>query len=220
MKETTKLNQLTNEALAELFLSMAMKEENLQEAEKAFAKFYNLYKNYLYTVAKKVCKNWTMYGDDLIQDVHQNTFLTVYENAENFIQIEDVPFERQERHLKAWLGTIAKNEMLQLLREQKENKEKTTYLPDLSYFDDKEIESTLPISENVLLVEKALNSLTERDRDILITYLMFEDGNKKLPSEEIQRLADIWDVHPDNMRQIKKRSIEKVKKYIETYKQK
>ena len=220
MKETTKLNQLTNEALAELFLLMAMKEDNRQEAEEAFSKFYNLYKDYLYTVVKKVCKYWQMYGDDLIQDVHQNTFLAVYENAESFIQIENVPFERQERHLKAWLGTIAKNEMLQLLRKQKEDKEKTTYLPDLSYFDDKEIENVLLMSENMLLVEKALNSLNERDRDILITYLMFEDGNKKLPSEEIQRLSDLWDVLPDNMRQIKKRSIEKVKKYIETYKQK
>jgi RNA polymerase sigma factor (sigma-70 family) len=220
MKESTKLNQLTNEALAELFLLMAMKEDNRQDAEKAFSKFYNLYKDYLYTVIKKVCKSWQMYGDDLIQDVHQNTFLTVYENAENFIQIENIPFERQERHLKAWLGKIAKNEMFQLLRKQREDNEKTTYLPDLSYFDDKEIEKFLPMSENMLLVEKALNSLNERDRDILITYLMFEDGNKKLPSEEIQRLADLWDVLPDNLRQIKKRSIEKIKKYIETYKQK
>jgi predicted P-loop ATPase len=47
---------------------------------------------------------------------------------------------------------------------------------------------------------------------------MFEDGNKQLPKPEIQRLAEIWDVLPDNMRQIKKRSIAKVKQFIETTK--
>jgi RNA polymerase sigma factor (sigma-70 family) len=218
MIETDKLKPLTNEALAELFLLMAMKEDNLQEAEKAFSEFYTRYKDYLYTVAKKVCKSWEMYGEELIQEVHQNTFLAVYEKAESFIKIEEIPFERQEVRLKAWLGTIAKNEMLQLLRERKEDKGKTTYLPDLSYFNNKENEDTLPKSENILLVEKALSSLKERDRDILFTYLMFEDGNKKLPRDEIQRLADLWDVLPDNMRQIKKRSLDKVKQLIETYK--
>jgi len=48
--------------------------------------------------------------------------------------------------------------------------------------------------------------------------MMFEDGNKKLPSEQIQILSDLWKVHPDNLRQIKKRSLAKVKSYIESIK--
>lgn len=220
MAKTITLKPLTNEDLAELFLSMAMKEDDRQEAEKAFAVFYNLYKNYLYTVVRNACKPWTMYGEELIQAVHENTFLTVFEKAEDFMLIEDIPFERQEKRMKSWLGKIAHREMLQLLRQFKKDKEKIEYHDDLTFLENSDEEIKPQKSKDFLLAGKALNTLSERDRNIFVTYLMFEDDNKKLPSSEIQRLAEMWDVLPDNMRQIKKRSLEKMKKYIETYKSK
>jgi RNA polymerase sigma factor (sigma-70 family) len=220
MAKTITLMPLTNEALADLFLSMALKEDNRPDAEKAFAEFYNRYKNYLYTVIRNACKSWEMYGDELIQAVHQNTFLTVFEKSEDFLLIEDIPFERQEKRMKSWLGKIAHREMLQLLRQFKKDKEKIEYHDDLIFLDNSDEEIKPQKSEEFLLAEKALQTLSERDRNILVTYLMFEDGSKKLPSDEIQRLADMWDVLPDNMRQIKKRSLAKAKKYMETYKSK
>lgn len=220
MAKTITLKPLTKVALAELFLSMAMKEDDQQGAEKAFAKFYNRYKNYLYTVVLNACKAWEMYGDDLVQSVHQNTFLTVYEKAESFLQIEEVPIEQQEKRMKSWLATIAKNEMYQLLRGLRDEKENMDYQDDITLFESSDEEHEVQKSEDFLLVERALDSLSEKNRNILVTYLMFEDGNKKLPSEEIQRLSAIWEVLPDSLRQIKKRSLEKVKKYIETYKNK
>ncbi len=220
MAKTITLKPLTNEALADLFLSMALKEDNRQEAEKAFAEFYNRYKSYLYTVVRNACKSWVIYGDELIEEVHRNTFLTVYEKAESFLLIEDAPFERQEKRMKSWLGKIAQREMFKLIRELKEDKEKIEYHNDLTFLENSDEEIKPKKSEDFLLAEKALQTLSERDRNILVTYRMNEDGNKNLPSNEIQKLADIWDVLPDNMRQIKKRSFAKVKKYIETYKSK
>ncbi len=220
MAKTITLKPLTNEALADLFLSMALKEDNRQGADKAFTEFYNRYKNYLYTVVLNACKSWVMYGDELIQAVHQNTFLTVFEKSENFLLIEEIPFERQEKRMKSWLGKIAKTEMFKLLRELKEEKEKIEYYDDLTSLENSDEEIKTQKSENFLLAEKALNSLSERDRNILVTYLMFEGDNKKLPSDEIKRLADMWNVLPDNMRQIKERSLEKAKIYIETNKSK
>ena len=220
MAKTITLKPLTNEALADLFLSMALKEGDRQEAEKAFAEFYNRYKNYLYTVVRNACKSWIMYGDELIEEVHRNTFLTVYEKAESFLLIEDAPFERQEKRMKSWLGKIAQTEMFKLLRLLKDEKEKIEYYDDLTFLENSDEEIKPQKSEDFLLAEKALKTLSERDRNILVTYLMFEDGNKKLPSNEIQRLAEMWDVLPDNMRQIKKRSMTKAQKYIETYKSK
>lgn len=41
MAKTITLQPLTSEALADLFLAMAMKEEDRQNAEKAFTEFYN-----------------------------------------------------------------------------------------------------------------------------------------------------------------------------------
>jgi RNA polymerase sigma factor (sigma-70 family) len=220
MAKTIKFKPATNEALADLFLSMAMKDDDRQEAERAFTEFYDCYKNYLFTVVKNVCQSWETYGDELIQAVHENTFLTVYEKAESFMIIEDLPFERQELRMKAWLGKIAYREMLLLLRKFKDEKERIDYHDDLSFLEQREEADNSQVNEEILLVEKALRTLSDRDRHILITYMMFEDGNKQLPKPEIQRLAEIWDVLPDNMRQIKKRSIAKIKQYIETSKNK
>jgi RNA polymerase sigma factor (sigma-70 family) len=199
---------------------MAMKEDNRQDAEKAFSEFYNRYKNYLYTVARKACKSWEKYGEDLVQSVHENTFLKVFERAESFLFIDDFPIERQEKRLKSWLGSIAHREMFLLLRQFKEEKEKIEYHNDLSFLEDSEEDIIPEKSETFLLAEKALNSLSERDRNILVTYLLFQVDNKNLPSNEIERLAEMWGVLPDNLRQIKKRSLAKVKEYIETYKRK
>jgi len=110
--------------------------------------------------------------------------------------------------------------MYKLLRELKDEKEKIDYHDDLTFLENSDEEIKPQKSEEFLLAERALQTLSERDRNILVTYLMFEDGSKKLPSNEIQRLADMWDVLPDNMRQIKKRSLAKAEKYIETYKSK
>lgn len=220
MAKTITLQPLTNEVLAELFLSMAMKEDNRSEADRAFSVFYSRYKNYLYTIVKNVCRSWEMYGDELIEAVFENTFLTVYAKAESFMVIEDIPFERQEKRMKSWLGKIAKNEMLQLLRQFKIDKDMIEYTDDLTSFLNIEEETEHQATSDYLLAEKALQTLGERDRNILTTYLMFEDGNRNLPSIEIQRLSDMWNTHPDNMRQIKKRSLAKVEMYIKTNKNK
>lgn len=220
MAKTITLQPLTNEALADLFLAMAMKEEDRQNAEKAFTEFYNRYKSFLFTVIKKACKSWEMYGDELIETVFENTFLTVFDKAETFLKLDDIPFERQEKRMKAWLSQIAKNEMLQLLRQYRIDKDKVEFTDDLSFVERMEDETEEIISDDILLAEKALQTLNERDRNILVTYLMYEDGNKKLPSSEIQKLADIWGVLPDNMRQIKKRSLAKLEIFIKTHKNK
>jgi RNA polymerase sigma factor (sigma-70 family) len=220
MAKTITLQPLTNEALADLFLAMAMKEEDRQNAEKAFTEFYNRYKSFLFTVIKKACKSWEMYGDELIETVFENTFLTVFDKAETFLKLDDIPFERQEKRMKAWLSQIAKNEMLQLLRQYRIDKDKVEFTDDLSLVERMEDETEENISDDILLAEKALQTLNERDRNILVTYLMYEDGNKKLPSSEIQKLADMWGVLPDNMRQIKKRSLAKLEIFIKTHKNK
>jgi DNA-directed RNA polymerase specialized sigma24 family protein len=136
------------------------------------------------------------------------------------MMIENIAFERQEMRMKSWLGKIAHKEMLLLLRQFKDEKEKIEYHNDLTFLENPDEEVNPQTAEEILLAEKALRTLSERDRNILVTYLMFEEGNKQLPRTEIQRLADMWDVLPDNMRQIKKRSLAKVKQYIETYKNK
>jgi len=44
--------------------------------------------------------------------------------------------------------------------------------------------------------------------------MRFQDGKKKLPPEELERLATLYDTTSDNLRQIKSRALKKVKDFI------
>lgn len=206
--------QLTKDVLADLFLRMSMKDEK-KEAEKAFIEFYHRYKNYIYTVIRKACESWKQYGKDLIQSTFSNVLLIVYKKADSFIMIENVEISRQELRLKAWLGKIIQIEILKLLKLERTNDEMIEFTDKLLEYDDKvEKKSNIPISYNMSRLEDALATLSEREKDILMTYFAYSEGNKKLPREELQRLAKRWDILPDNMRQIKRRSLKKIEKIL------
>ncbi len=65
----------------------------------------------------------------------------------------------------------------------------------------------------------ALDSLGDRDREILSTlYLYFEEG-KKTPSSVLDTICEIHGTTKDNIRQIKKRSEEKIVAYFSKYTQ-
>ncbi|TAJ13756.1 sigma-70 family RNA polymerase sigma factor [Marinilabiliaceae bacterium JC017] len=204
-------------SLSDLFLAMAMKDDDRKAAEEAFAIIYGHYKNFLYTVIKKACSAWSMYGEELEKSVFQNTFTTIFLKADQFFELDELPPDKQVKRLKAWISKIACNEMQMLLRQLREEKEKMVCSDNLSFIGDTPTSDKAPDSTKIKLIKKALESLSEKDRDVLITYISYQDGNKKLPSAEIQRLSKIWKVHPDSLRQIRKRALDKVKKFVETY---
>ena len=63
-------------------------------------------------------------------------------------------------------------------------------------------------------LQQALESLTEREQEVLLTYIMYEDGNKQLPPEMRQHLLDKYSTTQQNMQQIKSRSLKKIKDHI------
>lgn len=220
MRELQTVAEMQKEPIENLFLLMAMKDEDATSAELAFNEFYRRYKDYLYTVCKKACSSWSVYGSDLHEAVFQHTILKVYERAETFIEVETLPDDKaKERRTKAWLGKIASNELEQILRKSDKNIDFTDNLPEVSLTDSENKDDSIETIEHILL-NRALASLKERERDILITYMRYDDGNKKLPPEEIDRLCEHWQVLQDNLRQIKSRAMKKVKEYINKYQNK
>jgi len=204
-------------SLSDLFLAMAMKDDDRKAAEEAFAVIYGQYSEFLYNVIKKACRAWSMYEEELEKSVFQNTFTTIFLKADQFFELDKLSPEKQMKRFKAWISSIALNEMKMLLRESREEKEKVEFSDDLSFIGDTSTKDNTPDSAKLKLIKKAIESLSEKDRDVLITYTAYQDGNKKLPSEEIQRLSKIWKVHPDSLRQIRKRAMNKVEKFVETY---
>jgi DNA-directed RNA polymerase sigma subunit (sigma70/sigma32) len=63
-------------------------------------------------------------------------------------------------------------------------------------------------------LDEALQTLSDKERDILLTYMMYQEGNKHLPDEVIQVLCDRYETSSINLRKIKQRALEKVRSHI------
>lgn len=63
--------------------------------------------------------------------------------------------------------------------------------------------------EQVDVVLESLACLSEKEQDILITYLRFQPDGGHLPDEHIQALCKKWDLLPGSLRVIKKRALKK-----------
>lgn len=59
-----------------------------------------------------------------------------------------------------------------------------------------------------------LQTLSEKERDVLLTYMMYQDGNKHLPDEVTKLLCERYGTTSVNLRKIKQRTLEKVKTHI------
>lgn len=205
-----KTAELTSE---ELFLHMAMKDDDRLSAEKAFSIFYKRFYKYLMQLCISVCKPFKRYGSDLPELIFTNTLLKVYQKAESFICIEKLTGEdKKELRIKAWLGRIAERELYTFL---KKNSTHTNldFKDDMSEFEDicfDPEEIPPPPNEKMIKLEAALQQLSDRDRDILMTSYLFEKENKTMPREVIKDLCDHWGILPDNLRQIRSRSIHKL----------
>jgi len=58
--------------------------------------------------------------------------------------------------------------------------------------------------------------LTDKEKDILLTYMQYESNdNKQLPRNILEQLKAKYDTTSVNIRQIKYRSLKKIKDFIE-----
>jgi DNA-directed RNA polymerase specialized sigma24 family protein len=72
----------------------------------------------------------------------------------------------------------------------------------------------------VSLLRRALAALTPRDRDVLITYYQHYDPTRKkqlLPADERERLKKKYQINAGNIRQLRVRAQEAVKRYLESH---
>jgi RNA polymerase sigma factor (sigma-70 family) len=75
-------------------------------------------------------------------------------------------------------------------------------------------------SSDAALLRRALATLPRREREILITYYQHYDSSRKkqlLPDDEIDRLKNKYKISAGNIRQIRVRAQDAVKKYMESH---
>jgi len=190
------MNDYSDEDL--LFLTSCQNEDE-KEAKEAFEIFYHRHKQFLWNLCHKVCRN-----DETAKDVAQNTWIAIYKSSHTY--------SANKGGVKTWMSTIAKNKWLDLFKRKTEilvSNEKIFSILDVENEDDIYISS----SEKRIL-DEALTTLSDKEKDILLTYIQFSDGRKHLPDEVLNELCQRYGTTSDHLRQFRKRSFDKINKYI------
>ena len=116
-----------------------------------------------------------------------------------------------------WLSRIARNTWYDIRQQVILGSDLPPEDACIPITDEYEVKSGPPtVEEN--LIKGALAELTEKDRDILLTYLDNDIGDgKHLPTSIIKELTTKYGVTSAALRQTKKRALEKIKMYIEKH---
>lgn len=182
----------------DLLIVMSFQKENEKEAKQAFNIFYKRHKQFLWNLCCRVCR-----ANELAKDVVQDTWLSIYKSCHTY--------NAGKSNVKTWMSIIAKNKWLDIMKGETEwiplNEDIYSNLEE----DDEKINISSP--EKTVL-DEALGKLSEREKDILLTYMQYSEGNKHLPDEEISELCQRYSITSENLRQIKTRSLNKVKTII------
>lgn len=192
----------------DLLVMMSFRDENESEAQEAFRLFYDKYKRFLWGLCLKVCLNIESDSTELAKDVFMNTMTAVYESSHTY--------NASKSKITTWISCIAKREMLDLLDILKEKRiGEKTFVPLNENLAISNIEEDIEVdTPQKRALNDALQTLSEKERDILLTYMMYHEGNKHLPDEVTKFLCDRYETTSANLRKIKQRALDKVKNHI------
>jgi RNA polymerase sigma factor (sigma-70 family) len=210
---------------------MGMKQDFPDEAMEAYGKIYFRYWDVLLKIAIGVTRN-----EESAQDLIADTFNMVYNKAGTFNKGKaKVPGNIKLSILK-WMTVIMQrifydNYLDEAYKEPSDNEnDEDSFLIDkrsvrknfnedyddfTEQFDENEnIEEDSDHiqndSENIAQVKEYVNKLTERDRDIILTYYNHYIQGKKTPTIVLDDLEKRWQTTRDNIRKI----LEKFRKSI------
>lgn len=198
--------------LEDLLLNISYKEEEKVLAEGSFSLIYREYSQYLMNVIVSNLKGMGIYDEELAQAVLNNTFLTVYEKPLKF----SVPSDAEDdKCFKGWISRISRNELLSQIQQvtSKEKRFSDLNLQDVN-LELEDIENDFFESVNHKLLKDALNTLGERDREILLAHYLYYEEGKNMPSDVLDKLCLIYSTTKPNIRQIRKRSEGKIIAYM------
>jgi RNA polymerase sigma factor (sigma-70 family) len=196
-----------------------LKDESL--SHQAFEEFYNRFKHFVLKVCRKSCVTFDN-SNQMADDIFQQTFLRVLHKGYTFKKKKGSDKTEFTAEIKSWLSKIAKNELINFLRKNPDEK----YLANHSRIKSTELESVFvdpnKLDSNDLqqpsiqqdILDKGLAILTEDERLVLMTYMLYynkQKPNNHLPDEIIKSLTNKLGVKSASLRQIKSRALQKIK---------
>lgn len=198
--------------LEDILLSFAYKVDDEKQAKIAFNKLYQEFSKFLYALVKKKLYQIGTFDDQILCTTVNNTFLLIYDKPPMNFKVKEGDLVINS--FKAYLSKVAKNELLRLLKEYYD----TNLVLDSNIiepaFEETEIATELSQSLNSKNIQDALNTLSERDREILWTLYLYQEDGKNTPSPVLDTICQKFNTTKDNIRQIKKRSEAKIIEYF------
>ncbi len=212
----TTLRELTEKELIEgLQTILEEKDRRLHEFE-----FYHRFAEYIYKVSLHKFRN---FGDTefLARDVLQNTFITAFRKIGKFkFPGKSLPVDHG-KIIRAWLGKIAniegKKSMAKVIDSKIEYDSLNLPEPEYDQFEDIYGDPVTAIpNEFSLKLQSAMNQLSEKEKDVIMTYAregcINTNWSRHISDEALQYLCEYYKTTVEAIKQCKKRALEKIKK--------
>lgn len=181
--------------------------------------FYYNYVKDIYKMLVQKCKNFSD-AEQLAKDITQETFIKAFKGVQKFSFPVGSEAKDHRKIIMKWLVVIANNcfkkEYAKRINESSyddivEIIGEPTYEPFEAENQDLQIEIVNPFR---LKLQNVFNLLSEREKHIITEYADEEciDTKKHLSDKSMKYLCALYETTPENIRQIKKRALDKIKK--------
>jgi RNA polymerase sigma factor (sigma-70 family) len=185
-------------------------------ARAAWGEFHRRHAEYLYAVCVRAY-GALLGGEPGAADLVSETLLRAFEHASAFDpgDIEDP--DRQRRRVRAWLGRIAERLAKTALRGRSHGPRQAL---DPREWEELPHGGTNPEGngESIERVRAALAALTEKEQVVIrATFQWYRPGepHQRLPNDVAADLAATLRTTPENLRQIRRRALKKVRAWLE-----
>lgn len=200
----------------ELLLIISEYINDPEKANKAFSELYWRFSERLTRSVRGILKSKGIYSPDLVEYAVSNTFMEVFKKPLGF-NYDSEKHSSEVSAFKGYLYVIARNEIMDLMKKSIHNSDLHAIgIEDEVIENMAEIDVEMEVlSGNRLLLEKALSVLSDREKAILLAHFDCYEEGKNTPSETLNIICEYWGTTRDNARQIKHRSLKKVKQRLE-----
>ncbi|MEZ4439767.1 MAG: sigma-70 family RNA polymerase sigma factor [Polyangiaceae bacterium] len=191
--------------------------DDASAARAAEREIYARHVRYLFGIINKRRDQLVKLAGLSVEDLVQDTFLRAFDRAATYRGLEDTDEDRSRRRTRAWLGRIAQNLIMDGFRRFREVAA-SDFLDQVTVAGPDSPPSSRP---DLAPIQAAMETLTDREQDILRVTAMFHKAGKpgRLPNDVSAELSKRWGISNDNLRAIRSRALKKLSRALEDQKE-
>lgn len=182
--------------------------------------FYHRYKSDIYKIVVQKCRMFRD-SEELAKDIIQDTFISAFSSIKKFKLPSKSTQKEHRKIILKWLITIANN---CFYKEYAKMKNKLAYDDIESLLGESVYNNLLVDSDgsDVLIpnpiklkLQNSLTLLSEKEYHIITVYAdeFCIQTSRHLSDKSLKYLCTLYETTPENIRQIKKRALDKIKKH-------